>query len=520
MNVDKPVISDVVIGETTISAKLTPKEGTSFYSYAVLAGAAQELNPSTLLKVGYKKSAIVSGTVDATKNASFTIEAGSAAEPLSRDTDYTIYAVAASTQGTVGEIEYKTVHTGDTQVPSATGFSAKENVITLKFSEAVSIDESKALVAKYYAENLVAMNSGKTALASDGLVGDAKAVAKLAADGKSVDFTVTLPDDKPLPAGAIYTVSYPAGAFKDNVGNEIAALTSGPAVNNGAIVWGGLKGQIAKAAWSLVDNDAEGKIVLPAKSYFLYSFPADVTVYGASKAPAASIKVVSKKTSAVYSLEYGVDWGLMSGMVAIFYPDGFAISGGYDMTISIAAGAFVDIYGNESKALSHQYLYSYGYTVADVVGTYTFEGVSYFGATYDETGAVVFEESDNAEKGNLMITTMFDMPCASPLYCSLNVDTGILTIADWQVITPYVDGDDNGNIHFAVNGADEVTFFLSEPGKLGDNSAWIGYYYNSAVSEDNSGWGNVFKTVTMTRNAAAPAPAKNVIKPVIIHKSL
>ena len=219
VNVDKPVISDVVVGETTLSAKLTPKEGTSFYSYAVIAGAAAELDPTTLFKLGYKSQAVASGTVDATKKANFTIEAGSVEKPLSRDADYTIYAVAASTQGTVGEIEYKTVHTGDSEVPSAASFSAKGNVITLKFSEAVSIDESKALVAKYYAENLVAMNSAKTALASEGLVGDAKAVAKLAADGKSVDFTVTLPDDKPLPAGAIYTVSYPAGTFKDNVGN-------------------------------------------------------------------------------------------------------------------------------------------------------------------------------------------------------------------------------------------------------------------------------------------------------------
>ena len=32
VNVDKPVISDVVVGETTLSAKLTPKEGTSFWS--------------------------------------------------------------------------------------------------------------------------------------------------------------------------------------------------------------------------------------------------------------------------------------------------------------------------------------------------------------------------------------------------------------------------------------------------------------------------------------------------------
>jgi hypothetical protein len=520
VNVDKPVISDVVVGETTLSAKLTPKEGTSFYSYAVIAGAAAELDPTTLFKLGYKSKAVVTGTVDASKSANFTVEAGSAEKPLSRDADYTIYAVAASTQGTVGEIEYKTVHTGDSEVPKATGFSAKGNVITLKFSEAVSIDESKALVAKYYAENLVAMNSDKTALASDGLVGDAKAVAKLAADGKSVDFTVTLPDDKPLPAGAIYTVSYPASTFKDNVGNEIAALASGPAVDNSKIVWGGLKGQIAKAAWSLVDNDAEGKVVLPSKSYFLYSFPADVTVYGASKAPAASIKVESKKTTANYSLEYGVDWGLTSGMIAIFYPDGFAISGGSDLTITIDAGAFVDIYGNESKALSHKYLYSYGYTVADVVGTYTYEGVSYFGATYNETGAVVFEESDNADKGNVMITTIFDAPCAAPIYCSFDGDFGILTIADGQIITPYVDGDDNGNILFAVNNADEVTFFMSEPGKFINNSAGLGYYYNSKVSSDNSGWGNAFSTFTMTRNAAAPAPAKGIIKPVSLHKSL
>lgn len=428
VNVDKPVISDVVVGETTISAKLTPKEGTSFYSYAVIAGPAAELDPSSLFKLGYKSKAVVSGTVDASKNASFTVEAGSAEKPLSRDADYTIYAVAASTQGTIGEIASQTVHTGDTDAPRATGTSAKGNVITVKFSEKVSLVEGKVPTAKYYALNLVKLNAAKTALASDGLQGDAKVVAALAADGKSADFTVTLADGKPLPDGALFAVSYPAGTFKDNLGNEMAGLNSGPAVDDQKIVWGGAVAQIATKAFALATKEENVDMVVDLTAPIVLTVPEGVTLFSADSKAKGSIVYEGEGYSSTYVSQAFV---VSSATEVSLYPYFTGINApnrGDGISLTIPADYLTDIYGNKSSEFSlGPLLFSYGYTIADVVGEYENDGTSGYGPTYNEAPwSFVLAASDNASKGNVMVTSWYGM--ATKIYADFDLDRGIFTM--------------------------------------------------------------------------------------------
>ena len=501
----EPTITVTNLGETTITAKIDAPEGTGFFSYAVIAGQAAQLDSASLFKLGYKSKAVVYGTVDYKVAQSFEVVAGTAEKPLTRDADYTIYAVASSEQGYIGQVVSKTVHTPDTDLPKIGGATYNGNVMTLKFSEKVTYDETKPVTAKYYAVNLIALNGDKTALASDGLQGDAKAVVALAADGKSADVTVTLTDGKPLPAGAYYAVSYPAGAFKDNAGNTIAGLQSGPVVNKGAIALAGAMGRIATKSFDLVDDDAEAETVAPSKTSFTYTIPEGVTLFNKTASAAASMTVVKTtaavSSEAVYTLAYGTEWGLASATkVILFYPAAIDIIGGNDLTITIGAGSLVDIYGNTNAELTHDYLYSYGYTVAAITGTYTFEGTSYW-AGYDETGTIIIAPSDDEAKGNVMITMIYNMVCASPIYCDFDLDAGTLTIPDGEIIAPYTASSDNGVVRFAVNDADWVTLAVKEPGKLTNPSAWLGYYYDSAVSSDNSGWGNVFKVFSATRTS-------------------
>jgi hypothetical protein len=71
--------------------------------------------------------------------------------------------------------------------------------------------------------------------------------------------------------------------------------------------------------------------------------------------------------------------------------------------------------------------YSYGYTLADIVGTYDMVQTSALdGKPY--TTKMVIEASDDAKKGNVMITTYEDYECTTPIYATFDMDGGTLTI--------------------------------------------------------------------------------------------
>ena len=484
----EPTITVTNLGETTITAKIDAPEGTGFFSYAVIAGKAAQLDSASLFKLGYKSKAVVYGTVDYKVAQSFEVVAGTAEKPLTRDADYTIYAVASSEQGYIGQVVSKTVHTPDTDLPKIGGATYNGNVMTLKFSEKVTYDETKPVTAKYYAVNLIALNGDKTALASDGLQGDAKAVVALAADGKSADVTVTLADGKPLPAGAYYAVNYPAGAFKDNAGNAIAGLQSGPVVNKGAIALAGAMGRIATKSFDLVDDDEEAETVAPSVTYFTYSFPEDVTYFDATKTPGATMTVVKSTASvsaeAVYTLGYGTDWGYVSayGLILVQYPAAIDIVGGNDLVISIAAGSFQDIYGNTNAELTHEYLYSFGYTVDDFIGTYSYVGQDSDGVDHTEDAVVIAPDPEN-EDGFLIYGLFSSMPNVSkyfttwsavfePLAADLDPDTGVISIEKSIVIEAESAAFAGA---YGYSGTFSAAFEMQAPAAGEINTAWRYY---------------------------------------------
>lgn len=372
---------------------------------------------------------------------------------LDPNTTYQVYAITANTNGVLGEIVNAHFLTTDTAIPEPEKASAKGNAVTVEFSEDITIDATKAPTAKYYAYNKIRTNTSG-AITNPGLMGDAHVTVAYAKDkaGKDVKnevvFTVTLDGEKPLPDGACYSVDYPAGIFADAVGNLCEALVTVPALGEkGAWDPEGIGGRIATKAFNLVDDDADGKATTPDAPSFTFSAPEGVIFGNVPKAAAASFTLAHKNGNAVsqtvFTLTYGTDWGLMDTASGILVNPSVGIAvPGDQLSYAVAAGSIEDIYGNPSAALGHSYVVSYGYTVDDVIGTYEVDGVSKWSPTYDEAAwSFTIEASDNAEKGNVMITNFYDFDLPEPAYCNFDVDLGVLTAPAYFYMGGFADVD-------------------------------------------------------------------------------
>lgn len=491
-----PTISVSGVEDTGFSATISAQAGTGFYSYAVLAGAPKELDPTSLFKVGVKNT-LASGTVDYAKAQSKTIEL----KELARNAVYTVYAVAASEQGTVGEVVSQKVTTSDGEIPSPKSASFKDNVLTLTLSEAVKYT-GKKVTAKYYAANTP--SGAEYNILEDKEYGTFPVTVE--ASGNTATFTF----GETLPNGAYFSISYPAGAFEDAVGNPVNAMNSYfYADDKGKLASKGITGRIANQNFDLTLYSADGEeAVIESVSNLMspiwISVPEDYIHYKAV-VPATtkdiegySIVYEGEGETHTYTTPGPYDYGWNGTYnCALAYPN--AMSGrpdpepGQYLTITIPEGFLIDIWGNTNNVfVIGPVIYSYGYTLEDVIGTYNVEAEGYFdGPT---TFTIVIEESDDEEKGNIMFTTMYGDPVDEGLnlYADFNLDGGTITIADWQPL--WAIGD--GYWKFAVNGADEVVLSVPEPGVIKDTGTWFGYYAD--VSE-GAGWGEVFKTFNATR---------------------
>ena len=377
-------------------------------------------------------------------------------EDLDANTVYQVYAITASIHGVVGEITNAHFLTTDTAIPEPEKATAKGNAVTVEFSEAISIDDTKAPTAQYFAYNLLAFNAAGEL--TDGLVGDANVTLAYAKDknGKDIKdevvFTVTLDGENPLPDGACFTISYPEGIFVDAVGNLCEAIESAADLDDDD-AWDpvGIGGRIATKPFALVDPDEDSETTSVGVASYSFGAPDGVTFSGATKAAAASFTLVHKEGSATskvdYDLEKGVEWGLSSATAGILVnPFAAAAVPGDQLSFAVAAGSIEDIYGNANAAFGHAYSVSYGYTLADITGTYTFEGTAQYAGAQAEA-AVVIAPSDD-EDYDLMVydlfksTTCFDDLAAygfpyvsdpfTKFYADFDPDFGILTVyGDW-----------------------------------------------------------------------------------------
>lgn len=433
VNASDPTIAISDAGDTGFKATITAAEGTGFYSYAILEGAAKEINPTTLLKVGTK--APYQATVDYKEKTSVIVETAD----LKRNTDYTVYAVAASTQGTVGKVVTKTIKTGDTLAPSFASFSRNENKITLTMTEPVELVEGVTFTAKYYAPLAPAFRN-------DGAV-EGEAAVEVKISGANVEFTA-----KDVPAGAYFSIDVPAGAFKDALGN----LSPGPLTSS--VVWDAtnnvvsvknLANRVSNQNFELTFFEKEPITKIQKMNEAIwFNIPEGtkgITVNYDVKGTTVYENSAETRTfvTSPRSLDFG--WNSMYNC-ALAYPNAGGSytdnrpdpARGDKVTMNIPEGFLIDQYGNKNEAITVGPLtYSYGYTAADIVGTYPISGKSAFaayGCPDEEPFNLVIKESDNPEKGNLMITSYIGIDDLA-IYFNFDYELGTASIPMYYEIS-------------------------------------------------------------------------------------
>ncbi len=463
-------ISDVT--DNSFKVTVTPSGESSFYSYLVdESDAVAALDPTTLYEVGY--TSVAQGTVDYAKTPSYTFEV--AAEP---NTTYQVYAVAGSPMGFPGDVAVANVTTSDNVAPAYASVQSEENEVLVTFSEAVTRGAGQIKVA-YYAPY---SSDFKTTAAPAGEVVVPEENIQVA-DNASL---ITVPE---IPTGSYYTIDIAEGAFVDQVGHNLPAYKStfvmgenGPAAQgfNGSVSYVELPmlGELDLESFAEWDNG----FVIPVD----FKYPAA----GYSSKKFVTLTYESENKTVVHTLTPDADYALTTLGFVVNLPEQ-PVVGAY-VTISVPAGCLYDIYGNDCEAWEHTMLYSYGYTLEDVLGTYAGEAVSYWDGPLELSFTVA--ESDDPESGNVMITGSYmGLPCsAGNIYADFNGDAGTLTIASGQVF--YTEGEDL--IFFAVNGADYVQLMMPESGVLTAPSAWFGAYINGA------GWYDAYTECYLVKQEA------------------
>ena len=424
-------IETTAVGDSTICFTVTPGNGTSYYSYVVVAGEAAKMDSSKVFALNVS-GAIVKKTVDAGKTA-VAVDTAKALKPFS---DYTIYAVPANIQGTIGTVVSKTVKTTDGLVPTAKA-TLTDSTAVLTFDNTVKLAEGAEIFARYY-------------VADTSFVNQSYADQSVCTDSVKVKVTVagnvaTL-DCSSVPHGAYWSVSYPEGTFKDASGQKCKAMKSGFLNYNKSAYGVGLCGRKPQKAFGLSlygDVKKEGvKLVvdLTKPLWLNVNTHEDSPIAKASPDSTGTITYKYKsgdKEQETFKYAFGVDFGIDGDFedetLLKFYPN---ISSelrpdptrGSEVTIVFPSGVLTDIYGNQNTSFQvGPFLYSYGFGVEDVAGVWGFDGESVWPEKHENPWTFTLEKSDDAAAGNVMITSYYGFHNLK-IYCDFDGDEGILTI--------------------------------------------------------------------------------------------
>lgn len=480
-------IETTAVGDSTICFTVTPGNGTSYYSYVVVAGEAAKMDSSKVFALNVS-GAIVKKTVDAGKTA-VAVDTAKALKPFS---DYTIYAVPANIQGTIGAVVSKTVKTTDGLVPTAKA-TLTDSTAVLTFDNTVKLAEGAEIFARYY-------------VADTSFVNQSYADQSVCTDSVKVKVTVagnvaTL-DCSSVPHGAYWSVSYPEGTFKDASGQSCKAVKSGFLNNKGSTYGVGLYGRKPNKAFGLslygdVKKEGISLVVDLTKPLWLnVNTHEDSPIAKASPDSTGTITYRYKsgdKEQETFKYAFGVDFGIDGDFedetLLKFYPN---ISSelrpnperGSEVTIVFPSGVLTDIYGNQNTSFQvGPFLYSYGFGVEDVAGVWGFDGESCFIGKDEDPWTFTFEKSDDAEAGNVMITSYYGFDNLK-LYCDFNGDEGILTIPLFDEEDPIVLGwrkdTDNGLAYqymiMNYDQEDSQLYAMTTSKEFSDRNSYLGYY--------------------------------------------
>lgn len=484
---DVPGVSISILSssDNAFSFKVAPTSAVAWYSYLVTDQKLAAVDSFNVYALRY--SGIEAKRLDYASNKSYTAEISDVED----NATYYIYAVAADSSNFVSSVATATVSTSDTVGPQIVNFQYQDNMVLLVFSEEVSYVEGKDIWAEVH-----------PFMISAGAPVIEKTVADVQVSGNQALLTfpeITTP-------GSLFVVNVPEGAFIDDVGQKTPAYSS-----------------------AITDQDEDGNPVFADGSIFGYMDAGEIEYEDATPATLVDwktpVKLVTCKTP-IYMLgkdavvakivHEAADRTVTTEYTPLALNDGyFVLEDGYTIaallpeepargdliTFEIKEESILDIYGNVNAAISlpepdgedeeaSPILYSYGFTVADVLGTYQNDGVSGYGPVYnEEPWTLTVAESDDAEKGNVMLSSYYDLPCK--IYAEWDGDAGTLTIIDEGNLT-YVCGftDEAEEYYFEfyltgyyhyLGGADAtgapIVLYMKEKGSFYSGTDYLGYWY-------------------------------------------
>lgn len=452
-----PEVTAKTLADDQIEVSVTAKEGMSFFSYIVAKGAAVQTDAETLLK---GKSSLVALKYKITDEDGETIEK-IAAEVLdytkvqdvkltigglASNTAYTVYAVASNAQGVVSEVAVATVTTTDGTAPQLlldkVQSQEKDSVllVALQFDDPIALSGKGGVTAHFYAAYTTPDAEGN--LVAQKTVELTKENECLEAEGDIL--YITIPKTEYTP-GAIVTFTYPAGIVTNALGAECAAfedagVTAKRETDGIAATYKTVSFKIsvnedgdkeedgnAPAEGEGGEEEEDGPIVftdweeLVMLSYSQSAYPLE----GTDESAEVTVSVVDANDRTVtYKAQTFKAIDTKKIGVILNEDPGYGVYVSY----KIAAGSFLDIYGNTNDEFSVEkgYYCSYGYTVDDVIGTYSVTSRNaYTGETSPEYTLIV-EDSEDKEKGNIVITNYLGIE--GKIYATLNFDNGQFSI--------------------------------------------------------------------------------------------
>ena len=464
----KPEVSATVVSDTEITVTVTAGEGSNFWGYAVMKGAPGA-SADKLVANGYAKDAavVVQGEDKLPQAAQMKYSEETKTVTLELTgltpyTDYTVYAAAVTEMGVVSEVAEMTVKTTDGTQPvmTAADFAEEDGALTfaLTFNDPVQLTGNGTATAWFYGENYYD-ESGMLILYKEVAI----PTDHIAASGKNL--IVSVPASEYIP-GAYVAITYSADIVK-NGADAVNAAYETHLIGYGSegIEKQGIFGYYDYANWdfSLVDpatlpdeeegsgdmegEDEEEEEKVPV--YFGDWTKLIMTVYSTSEYALADttgddeITIInteaSGRTVSYTASKYGVLSANTAGIMLSEAP-------AYGSTISftVAEGSFCDIFGNVNNefAAEDEYYRSYGYTLNDILGSYTIQAVSAFDGSLI-TKSMVIEASDDPESGDFMITSFAGIPCnIAPIYGSFDTDSGSIDIYGSQPFYGYIDDAD------------------------------------------------------------------------------
>lgn len=482
-NATVPTVTITAVSDESVEVTVAAAEGTSFFSYAVIPGPAGNADAATLLKGSYAKNAVAykDGNAAAVSNYKDVQVVTMTIDGLTPYTEYTVYAVANTAMGSVSEVAYATARTTDGTVPALAGYDTQEKdgmmIYAVEFSDPVVLTGQGTVTAHFFAANSEAdANNMLQEYSSFDLPKECLAT-------EDNYLYALIPASKYIP-GAFVFLTYTEGVVANGAGGKNAAY-SNTVLSADLQTYKGLIERYKTVTFDLSLTDpalsdgsegGEGSMEGgdeedPEPEYFGDWTELMMTAYSAGDYPLAStvpgaevtVKAVdSNGRTVTYTVsKYGI---VADNLVGAFLNEapGFGVS----ISLSIAEGSFEDLFGNSNSEFTAEdaWYCSYGYTLEDVLGTYTATGTNAFTGE-SVSYQLVIEKSDNEEYGNVMITDYLGFE--GNLYCEYNGDAGYLKIWEYDIFA----GTQEAGYCTYFNDAGDQSFFF-EPGHI-STSAFV-----------------------------------------------